>query len=121
MHGASARRRLLALSAALKSNEEPRTTMGRVSRSQRLRLGQALRNDILAAGPGGAPAIARQAVPDVGLVVVPDAEVGLFREDPREWAGADLQAKRRRWALESLREAKMPSSSAGGQLRASVT
>jgi len=70
LHGGGARRRLLALSAALKSNE-------------------ALRKDILAAGSSGALAIARQ--------------------DPREWACSDLQAKRQRWALESMQEAKMPS------------
>ncbi|CAE7237022.1 Ribosomal large subunit pseudouridine synthase C [Symbiodinium microadriaticum] len=70
LHGGGARRRLLALSASLKSNE-------------------ALRKDILAAGPPGALAIAQQ--------------------DPREWACSAVQAKRQRWALESLQEAKMPS------------
>lgn len=30
-------------------------------------------------------------------------------QDPREWAGSELQAKRQRWIQESLREAKVPS------------
>ncbi|CAE7402323.1 rluD [Symbiodinium sp. CCMP2592] len=57
--------------------------------SAALKSNEALRKDILAAGSSGALAIARQ--------------------DPREWACSDLQAKRQRWALESMQEAKMPS------------
>lgn len=64
------RHRLMALAAALKSNEE-------------------LRNAILSAGPAGAQSFAEQ--------------------DPRDWAGSELQKKRQRWIQESLREAKVPS------------
>lgn len=64
------RQRLIALAAALKSNEE-------------------LRNAILSAGPAGAQSFAAQ--------------------DPRDWAGSELQKKRQQWIQESLREAKVPS------------
>eukprot|EP00930_Biecheleria_cincta_P091472 TRINITY_DN81050_c0_g1_i1.p1 TRINITY_DN81050_c0_g1~~TRINITY_DN81050_c0_g1_i1.p1 ORF type:complete len:355 (-),score=75.90 TRINITY_DN81050_c0_g1_i1:21-1085(-) len=64
-----AKQRLLALGAALRNNPE-------------------LSKTVLAAGPEGAPALARQ--------------------DPREWAGAEMQAKRQRWAKESLQEAQVP-------------
>lgn len=33
-------------------------------------------------------------------------------EDPRDWAGSELQKKRQQWIQESLREAKVPSVSA---------
>eukprot|EP00931_Biecheleriopsis_adriatica_P069728 TRINITY_DN43529_c0_g1_i1.p1 TRINITY_DN43529_c0_g1~~TRINITY_DN43529_c0_g1_i1.p1 ORF type:complete len:337 (+),score=93.94 TRINITY_DN43529_c0_g1_i1:124-1134(+) len=66
----------------------------RAARSRLLSLGAALRGNeefragVLSAGPAGAVAVARQ--------------------DPREWAGSELQAKRQQWAQESLKEAQVP-------------
>ncbi|CAK9029217.1 Lactoylglutathione lyase (Aldoketomutase) (Glyoxalase I) (Glx I) (Ketone-aldehyde mutase) (Methylglyoxalase) (S-D-lactoylglutathione methylglyoxal lyase) [Durusdinium trenchii] len=54
-----------------------------------LKSNEALRDSIRQAGPQGAAALAQQ--------------------DPRDWANGELQAKRRRWMQEALREAKVPS------------
>lgn len=54
-----------------------------------LKCNEELRNAILIAGPAGAQSFAEQ--------------------DPRDWAGSELQKKRQQWIQESLREAKVPS------------
>lgn len=83
---AEARRTATALAAAFLSREDAKQRL--------LALGAALRNNpdlcktVLAAGPDGAIALAQQ--------------------DPREWAGAEMQAKRQRWAKESLQAAQVP-------------
>lgn len=55
-----------------------------------LKSNEALRSSIQAAGAAGVEALARQ--------------------DPRDWARAELKAKRTQWMKESLQEAKVPSS-----------
>ena len=127
------RHRLMALAAALKSNDD-------------------LRGAILNAGPAGAVFFAQQ---DLGVTCCDPTQYGkicisrfffelksieqfnlrktkgtlsiihfiksdFYREtegldgeslvqDPREWAGSELQAKRQQWIQEGLREAKVPS------------
>lgn len=83
---AEARRTATALVTAFLSREDAKQRL--------LALGAALRNNpdlcetVLAAGPDGASALAQQ--------------------DPREWAGAEMQAKRQRWVKESMQEAQVP-------------